>query len=136
MGEGAAHRPFFNSPTGHYPHDGGSAQAEADPMAAAAAGFVGGFRAAGGEAEWAQQGVGRGAMAAGRAEVSPFLACIGSPCLRHRVHGASIGGGGGGGARGGGEGRQIRTGAAAHRAVADADDPGACDRSAPCCPPC
>jgi hypothetical protein len=26
--------------------------------------------------------------------VSPFLACIGSPCLRHRVHGASIGGGG------------------------------------------
>eukprot|EP01047_Picozoa_sp_COSAG01_P051666 COSAG01_NODE_5356_length_4313_cov_1.986711_3_plen_244_part_00 len=23
--------------------------------------------------------------------VSPFLACIGSPCLRHRVHGASIG---------------------------------------------
>jgi hypothetical protein len=25
------------------------------------------------------------------AEVSPFLACIGSPCLRHRVHGASIG---------------------------------------------
>jgi hypothetical protein len=27
--------------------------------------------------------------------VSPFLAWIGSPCLRHCVHGASIGGGGG-----------------------------------------
>jgi diketogulonate reductase-like aldo/keto reductase len=26
------------------------------------------------------------------AEVSPLLACIGSPCLRHWVHGASIGG--------------------------------------------
>jgi hypothetical protein len=24
-------------------------------------------------------------------EVSPFLACIGSPCLRHCVHGVSIG---------------------------------------------
>jgi hypothetical protein len=32
--------------------------------------------------------------------VSPFLAWIGSPCLRHCVHGASIGGGGGGGGGG------------------------------------
>jgi hypothetical protein len=31
------------------------------------------------------------------AVVSPFLASIGSPCLRSCVHGASIGGGGGGG---------------------------------------
>jgi hypothetical protein len=31
-----------------------------------------------------------------------FLACIGSQCLRHRVHGASIGGGVGGGSRGDG----------------------------------
>ena len=31
------------------------------------------------------------AAAAAAAAVSPFLACIGSPCLRHRVHGASIG---------------------------------------------
>jgi hypothetical protein len=30
-------------------------------------------------------------------EVSPFLACIGSPCIRHCVHGASIGPGPGGG---------------------------------------
>jgi sRNA-binding protein len=29
-------------------------------------------------------------------DVSAFLAWIGSPCLRHCVHGASIGGGGGG----------------------------------------
>jgi hypothetical protein len=35
------------------------------------------------------------------AVVSPFLACIGSPCLRHCVHGASIGGGGGPRAPGG-----------------------------------
>jgi hypothetical protein len=42
---------------------------------------------------------------AGAAEVSPFLACIGSPCLRHRVHGASIGAGARRGAgRGGGNG--------------------------------
>jgi hypothetical protein len=31
-----------------------------------------------------------------RAAVSRSCACIGSPCLRHCVHGASIGGGGGG----------------------------------------
>jgi hypothetical protein len=31
------------------------------------------------------------------AAVSPFLECIGSPCLRHCVHGAPIGSGGGGG---------------------------------------
>jgi hypothetical protein len=40
--------------------------------------------------------------AAVEAGVSPFLAflaCIGSPCLRHCLHGASIGGGGGGGSR-------------------------------------
>jgi hypothetical protein len=35
--------------------------------------------------------------AAVAAAVSPFLAWIGSPCLRHCVHGVSIGGGGGGG---------------------------------------
>jgi hypothetical protein len=34
---------------------------------------------------------------AAAAAVSPLLACIGSPCLRHSVHGASIGGGGGDG---------------------------------------
>eukprot|EP01049_Picozoa_sp_SAG25_P007205 SAG25_NODE_574_length_6809_cov_44.177943_7_plen_580_part_01 len=33
----------------------------------------------------------------GAAAVSHSCACIGSPCLRHCVHGASIGGGGGGG---------------------------------------
>jgi hypothetical protein len=32
---------------------------------------------------------------AGEAAVSRFFACIGSPCLRRCVHGASIGGGGG-----------------------------------------
>jgi hypothetical protein len=32
-----------------------------------------------------------------RSAVSRSYACIGSPCLRHCVHGASIGGGGGGG---------------------------------------
>eukprot|EP01047_Picozoa_sp_COSAG01_P005733 COSAG01_NODE_199_length_22202_cov_23.993668_19_plen_211_part_00 len=35
--------------------------------------------------------------AAAAAAVSPFCACIGPPCLRQCVHGASIGGGGGGG---------------------------------------
>eukprot|EP01047_Picozoa_sp_COSAG01_P051454 COSAG01_NODE_5312_length_4341_cov_18.144036_1_plen_164_part_10 len=38
--------------------------------------------------------------AAAAAAVSHSCACIGSPCLRHCVHGASIGGGGGGIARG------------------------------------
>jgi hypothetical protein len=38
---------------------------------------------------------GAGLPAAAAAAVSPFLACIGSPWLRHCVHGASIGGGGG-----------------------------------------
>jgi hypothetical protein len=37
---------------------------------------------------------------AGTAAVSRSCECIGSPCLRHCVHGASIGGGDGGGARG------------------------------------
>jgi hypothetical protein len=36
----------------------------------------------------------RRGTAAAAAAVSPFLAWIGSPCLRHCVHGASIGGGG------------------------------------------
>eukprot|EP01049_Picozoa_sp_SAG25_P023471 SAG25_NODE_10006_length_349_cov_0.620000_1_plen_84_part_10 len=44
--------------------------------------------------------------------VSHFCACIGSPCLMHRVHGASIGGGGsaaaGGGGRQAGRGRRRR----------------------------
>jgi hypothetical protein len=35
-------------------------------------------------------------------KVSPFLACIGSPCLRHCVHGDSIGAGGDEPGRGGG----------------------------------
>jgi hypothetical protein len=41
-------------------------------------------------------GLGAGAEHGGgaAAAVSPFLACIGSPCIRHCVHGASIGGGG------------------------------------------
>jgi hypothetical protein len=38
------------------------------------------------------------AAAAAVAQVSRSCACIGSPCLRHCGHGASIGGGGGGGA--------------------------------------
>jgi hypothetical protein len=37
-------------------------------------------------------------MAAAAAAVSHSCACIGMACLRHCVHGASVGGGGGGGA--------------------------------------
>jgi hypothetical protein len=40
------------------------------------------------------------AAAAAAARVSHSCACNGSPCLRHCVHGASIGGGGGGGGGG------------------------------------
>jgi hypothetical protein len=51
----------------------------------------------------------------GAALVSPFLAWIGSPCLRHRVHGASIGGGPHpahrGGRGGGGGAAHVPTGA-------------------------
>jgi hypothetical protein len=50
---------------------------------------------------WLQPSVQREmATAAAAVAVSRcFLACIGSPCLRHCGHGASIGGGGGGGKR-------------------------------------
>jgi hypothetical protein len=41
--------------------------------------------------------LGPDAASAGDLLVSHSCACIGSPCLRHCVHGASIGGGGGGG---------------------------------------
>jgi hypothetical protein len=40
--------------------------------------------------------------AAAAAAVSLSFACVGSPCLRHCVHGASIGGGGGGAGASGG----------------------------------
>jgi hypothetical protein len=40
------------------------------------------------------------------AAVSHSCACIGLPCLRHCVHGASIGGGGGAGFDGAGGGRE------------------------------
>jgi hypothetical protein len=44
-----------------------------------------------------QEGAGEDAAAAAAAAVSLSFACSGSPCLRHCVHGGSIGGGGGGG---------------------------------------
>jgi hypothetical protein len=52
------------------------------------------------------------------AAVSRFCACIGSPCLRHCVRGASIGGGGGGEAlRAGAGGSEARRGGGARSGV-------------------
>jgi hypothetical protein len=53
---------------------------------------------AGGDELAAAPGAAAAAAASAAAAVSAFLAWIRSPCLRHCVHGASIGGGGGGGA--------------------------------------
>eukprot|EP01046_Picozoa_sp_COSAG06_P067823 COSAG06_NODE_17756_length_923_cov_0.759709_1_plen_129_part_10 len=44
-----------------------------------------------------EEGAAIDSAAAAAAAVSHLCACIGSPCLRQCVHGASIGGGGGGG---------------------------------------
>jgi hypothetical protein len=50
----------------------------------------------GGASSEAPAGEGEGTAEEEAAAVSHSCACIGSPCLRHCVHGASIGGGPGG----------------------------------------
>jgi hypothetical protein len=54
-------------------------------------------RRAASSCSWRARIWGAACGSAAAARVSPFTACIGSPCLRHCVHGASIGGGKGGG---------------------------------------
>jgi hypothetical protein len=64
-------------------------------LANSSGGGGGGGGGAAGDGGARATGAGRGRAAAA---VSHSCACIGSPCLRHRVHGAPIGGGGGPGA--------------------------------------